>query len=336
MVRFGQNDEQLRVQSSEGGAGQQITIAPASSKSTSTSAARTPMKIEVLDSDEDDNDENSSKTSASSPVNSTRVDWLNAFSSTSHLSTAQLLLCIAAAASTVVASNSLLHSTATPSSSSSASASSFVTTAGAPSVRLSPNVLADHVVMERSLALVARLCKQPETRAQLLEPDGFVMQVGRHRHHVFAVDVWLAALVSGAKFSSSSSSSPATAAAVSPHAFDEATCDACLRALLYCAESRRYGDAVLDRIAKFHKPASTVTVSSTFSKSSAAEGAALPSGLDVLCQAVSASNRLLAGNAALALGKLALKPDVLPGLGAGASMRSKLNALNVIVGSCQF
>jgi hypothetical protein len=76
--------------------------------------------------------------------------------------------------------------------------------------------------------------------------------------------------------------------------------ESALRILLFCAEAAAtLSDDVLNRIAAF--------------RTSAVNGTSL------LSEAVGSSNRLLAGNAALAISKLALKESVLPSMGSGMS-----------------
>ncbi len=152
-----------------------------------------------------------------------------------------------------------------------------------PPMTLAPNMCGDAVVLERALALLARLCRQPAARAQVLLPAGLVVHRGTQRHpvHVFAVDVWLAALAH--------------------MGLPDTTREACLRSLLYCAEVN--DSNVLERVV-------------TFRVATAASGA-VTTGVGILSAAVLSPHRLLAGNAALCLSKLALLPRHLPHLGEG-------------------
>jgi len=145
-------------------------------------------------------------------------------------------------------------------------------------------MLGDALVWERSLALLSRLCKQAAARVQLLRPVTYASKSSAptQTQAAFAVDVWLAAL---------------SASVAAP------TREACLRSLLYCTEVP--DSDVLARMAHFHAP---VSAASTV-------GAKTPTtGVSILCACVLAPHRLLAGNAALCLSKMALVPTYLPHL----------------------
>jgi hypothetical protein len=140
--------------------------------------------------------------------------------------------------------------------------------------------------------LLARLCKQPAARTQLLVPSGMEVHVGGSRHRVFAVDVFLAALAHGT--------------------LSEATREAALRSLLYLTEA---ADWVLERVGAYR---TTVNARAVEPKASATHTATTVTGVGILSSFLVASHRLLAGNAALCLSKLALLPAYLPHMSQGA------------------
>ncbi len=137
--------------------------------------------IEEIDSDEDEDQDEMAAQAAAASVSASALSSLlpsdsaaDSAAATTACSIPQLLLCVATAASSLLANSHSKRPSSSPSTSSPSTSSSSSSSAS-PSSPLSvhlgasaPAVVADAIVLDRALALLARLCRQPEARAQTL------------------------------------------------------------------------------------------------------------------------------------------------------------------------